>query len=465
MIADQLALASIETVAEKIAAKEISPVELTQAMLERIERLNPQLNAYMTVTADIALEQARAAEREIVAGNHRGLLHGVPIAHKDLYATKGVRTTAGSKILTDWIPDHEATVVTKLRDAGAVMLGKLGMHEWAFGTTSANVHFGYVCNPWRVDCVPGGSSGGSGAAVAAGLAFAALGSDTGGSIRIPASFCGVVGLMPTYGRASLHGAVPLSRSLDHPGPLTRTVRDAAIVTQAISGHDPLDPATELRPVDDMLADAEQGPEGLRIGVPKQLFWDNLEPEVERLVRKAIADLAAAGADVQEVDWPEASVYSSAVGPIILAEAAAYHAQYLPARRAEYSDVVGGMLEAGAQIKATQYIDAMRIMERARSGEADRALDDVDVLMTPQVQQVAPKMADVLTDRDVVRRTALTSLIDLTGQPAMSVPCGVSSQAMPVGLQIIGRRWDEAAVVRAGRAYEMVRGPFPAPPIS
>ena len=465
MTADELALASIEGVAGKIAAKEISPVELTEAMLARIERLNPALNAYMTVTAEIALEEARAAEHAIAAGQYRGVLHGVPIAHKDLYATKGVRTTAGSKILTDWVPDFDATVVTKLRDAAAVMLGKLGMHEWALGTTSANVHFGYVRNPWRTECVPGGSSGGSGAAVAAGLAYAATGSDTGGSIRIPASFCGVVGLMPTYGRASLHGAVPLSWSLDHPGPLARTVRDAAIVMQAISGHDALDPATAERPVADLLAGAERGPRGLRIGVPRQHFWEGLAPDVERTVRKAIDDLASAGAIVREVDWPQAPLYAATVGVIILAEAAAYHAQYLPSRRADYGDQVGGMLAFGAQITATQYIDAMRVMERARRGEADHALDGVDVLVTPQVPHVAPPIEGVLTDARDVPRTAYTSLIDLTGQPAMSVPCGLSGDGMPVGLQIIGRQWDEAAVVRAGRAYEMVRGPFAAPPLA
>jgi aspartyl-tRNA(Asn)/glutamyl-tRNA(Gln) amidotransferase subunit A len=231
------------------------------------------------------------------------------------------------------------------------------------------------------------------------------------------------------------------------------------------GHDSNDPSTDPRPVDDLLAGAERGPRGLRIGVPKQHFWDNVDAGVDRLVRKAIDDLASAGAAVREIDWPQAVEYSSKVGIIILAEGAAYHTRYLPARRGEYGDQVGSALEAGARIPVTQYIDALRVMERARRGEADQALEDVDVLITPQTPQPAPLISTVLGDEGVVRRTACTSLIDLTGQPAMSVPCGLSENGLPVALQIVGRRWDEAAVVRAGRAYELVRGPFPAPPIS
>ena len=405
---NDIALASIEDVAKQIASKEISPVELTETMLRRIERLNPQLNVYITVTADDALEEARVAQKEIGAGKHRGPLHGVPIAVKDhvdagrqrgrvheiargeyrgllqgvpiaikdLFATKGVRTTAGSKLLSDWVPEEDATVVTKLRDAGAISLGKLGMHEWAYGTTSANVHYGYVRNPWDVERIPGGSSGGSGAATAAGLAYATLGSDTGGSIRVPASFCGCVGMMPTYGRASLHGAVPLAGSLDHPGPLTRTVRDAAIVLQGMSGYDERDPATDRVPVPNWLANIERGPKGLRIGVPKQHFWENLDPEVELSIRAAIDALREAGADVRHVDWPEAVTYSNVVGAIIITEAAAYHAPNFPSRRDDYGEQVATMLDLGLQVKATSYVQAMRVMQDARRGAADRALEDV-----------------------------------------------------------------------------------------
>ncbi|MGH7123660.1 MAG: amidase, partial [Stellaceae bacterium] len=326
---DDLALASIEDVAQLIASKQISPVELTERMLARIERLDPALNAYMTVTGERAIEEARAAEREISTGSYRGALHGVPIAVKDLFATKGVRTTAGSRMLTDWLPDEDATVVTKLREAGAVNLGKLGMHEWAYGGTSDNLHFGAIHNPWNPAHVPGGSSGGSGAATAAGLAYATIGSDTGGSIRAPAALCGCVGLMPTYGRTSLYGAVPLSWTLDHAGPLTRTVRDAALVLSAISGADDLDPNTERRPVPDWIEGIERGAKGLRIGVPQQHFWDDLNPEVEQLCRQALAELEAAGAVIRETQYQPAAAYLGALGAVMLPEAAAYHAPNFP----------------------------------------------------------------------------------------------------------------------------------------
>lgn len=457
---DDLCTRTLEETASDIAARRLSPVEVTRAVLQRIERVNPRLNAYLTVMADQALADAEAAEREIAGGRYRGPLHGIPVGVKDLFATAGVRTTAGSKILADWVPDYDATVVTQLRDAGAVILGKLGLHEWAFGTTSANVHFGVIRNPWDVKRVPGGSSGGSGAAVSAGLAFAAMGSDTGGSIRIPASLCGNVGLMPTYGRSSLYGAVPLSWSMDHPGPLARTVRDAAIVLQATSGRDARDPATKDQPVPDFLAQSETGPKGLRVGVPRQHFWDGLNPDVERLVRAAASELADAGAEVREIDWPDALRYTIYSGTIIIAEAAAYHAENFKSRRADYSDQVAGLLEAGAAVKVTTYIDAMRVMQEARGGAADAALDGVDVLLTPTLRETAAEI-DSVKNEDA-GRTAFMSLVDLTGQPAISVPCGLTAGGLPVGVQLIARQWDEATLIRAARAYELVRGPFPLP---
>ena len=464
---EDLCLLSLEDLAKLIETKQISPVEATRMQLERIERVNPQLNAYLTVTAEQAMDDARDAEGEIAAGRYRGLLHGVPVAVKDLFATKGVRTTAGSKILADWIPDEDATVVTKLRQAGAVILGKLGMHEWAYGTSSDNVHFGAIHNPWDETRVPGGSSGGSGAATAAGLAFATLGSDTGGSIRIPASECGCVGLMPTYGRVSLHGAIYLSWTLDHAGPLTRTVRDAAIVLRAISGHDPLDPATEDRPVPDWLDGIERGPEGLRIGVPKQHFWDDVDAEVVSLVRDAIAAMEAAGADVREVDFPHAERYSRDVSPVILVEAAAYHAPNFPSRKDEYGPQVARMLELGATVPGVTYAVAMRDLEAARRGAADAVFGDVDVMAFPTMPEPPPTIASVRSDERAIRRTRNTSLWDVTGQPVISVPCGLTSSGanLPVGISFAGRRWDEASVLWAGRAYEQVRGPFPAPPLS
>ncbi len=462
---DDLALASLEDVAKLIAAKQVSPVELTRQMLDRIERLNPRLNAYLTVTADQALDAARAAEREIAGGRYRGPLHGVPVAVKDLFATKGVRTTAGSKMLAEWLPDEDATVVAKLGDAGAVGLGKLGMHEFAYGVTSDNAHFGPVRNPWDTERIPGGSSGGSGAATAAGLAYATLGSDTGGSIRIPASFCGCVGLMPTYGRASLHGAIPLSWTLDHAGPLTRTVRDAAIVMRAISGADPLDPTTEDRPVPDWLDGIERGPKGLRIGVPKQYFWQDLDPGVERLARKALTDLEAAGASLREVDLPDITRYVPAVTNVMFAEAAAYHAPHFPSRRADYAPQVAALLDAGLAVTGVAYVDALRTLQEARRGAADALLDGVDVLAMPTIPVPAPTIASMREADITLRIVAFTAIFDLTGQPAISVPCGISAGNLPVGLMFAGRRWDEASVLWAGRAHEQVRGPLPAPPIA
>ncbi len=461
---DELCLLPLEDVAARIAAKDVSPVELTEAVLTRIERLNPKLNAFITVTADRALEQARAAEREIAAGKYRGTLHGVPVAVKDLYATKGVRTTAGSKILADWVPDFDATVVAKLNDAGAVSLGKLGMHEFAYGTTSDNVHFGAIRNPWNLDHVPGGSSGGSGSATAAGLAYATLGSDTGGSIRMPAAACGCVGFMPTYGRASLHGAVPLSWTLDHAGPLTRTVRDAAIVMGAISGRDPLDPATEDVPVPDWLDGIERGARGLRIGVPKQYFWDNPDPDVERLVRKAIADLESAGASVREIDWPQLAQYGAAFVPVMFAEASAYHAPNFPSRRDDYGADVAARLDVGLTITGVQLVQAQRFLEEQRRDAADAVLDGVDVLAVPTMPVVAPTIEDTRKHDAAARMSTFTLIFDLSGQPAIAVPCGLASNGMPASIMFAARRWDEAAALRAARAYEMVRGEFPLPPV-
>src|SRR2546423_14492651 len=279
---------TIEAAAEAIRAREISPVSLVESCLARIEALEPRLNAFITVTADLAREQARQAEREIAAGRYKGPLHGIPIAVKDLFATQGIRTTAGSRILANWVPDEDATVVRKLRGAGAVLLGKLGLHEFAYGISSVNPHFGDVRNPWDTAKIPGGASGGSAGAVVAGEAYAALGSDTGGSIRIPASLCGCVGLKPTYGRASLFGAVPLAWSLDHPGPLARTVRDVAIATQAISGYDPRDPISADRAVPDLLAGIERSARGLRVGVPTDHVWGECDAAMRAAGRAAIA---------------------------------------------------------------------------------------------------------------------------------------------------------------------------------
>jgi len=461
---DDICLLTLEQVGAEISARRLSPIDVTEAMLARIERLDPRLNSFITVTADQATAAAHDAEREIAAGRYRGALHGVPVAIKDLFATRGIRTTAGSKILDAHVPEDDATAVSKLRDAGAISLGKLGMHEWAYGTTSDNQWYGPVRNPWNTDHVPGGSSGGSGAATAACLAYATLGTDTGGSIRVPAAACGCVGLMPTYGRASLHGVVPLSWSLDHPGPLTRTVRDAAIVLRTISGADPRDQATEHQPVPDWLDGIERGAAGLRVGVPEEFFWDDLDPDVAFAARKALADLEAAGAALIESSFPHTARYAAAFAPVMFAEAAAYHAPNLPSRRDEYSVQVGRILDLGHRVSGIQYVEAMRVLHQARRGEADDLLEGCDVLATPTMPIAAPSIVASRERDPGARMAAFTSIFDLTGQPAISVPCGLTPAGLPVGLMLVARRWDESGLLRAARAYEQVRGPFAAPPL-
>lgn len=460
---DALCRMPFEEIARLIETKTVSPVEVTQHILDRIERVNQPLNAFMTITADAALNAARASEQRIANGEYRGALDGVPIAHKDLLATKGVRTTAGSKILGDWMPDYDATVVRLLADAGAVSVGKLGLHEFAFGTTSDNAHYGAIHNPWDLERIPGGSSGGSGVATAACLAFATIGSDTGGSIRIPASECGVVGVMPTYGRVSLYGAVPLATSFDHLGPLTRTVRDAAIVLQAISGHDPLDPTTARQPVPDFLDGIERGPTGLRIGVPKHHFWEQLNPEIEASVRAAISALEAAGASVREVDFPLAEQYTNHTGPIIIKEAAGYHAPNFPSRRDEYGPQVAATLDAGIQVSDAIYATAIAVMHGARAGAADAVLDGVDVLAVPTMPEPPPTIEQIRSGFHDIRRTVFTSLLDLTGQPVVTVPCGFAG-SMPTGISFVARQWNEASALWAARAWEQIRGPFPLPDV-
>ncbi|MGH2471254.1 MAG: amidase [Candidatus Limnocylindria bacterium] len=455
---------TLEAAAEGIRSRRLSPVSLTESCLARIEALEPRLNAFVTVTAELAREQARQAEREIARGRYRGPLHGIPVAVKDLFATKGIRTTAGSRILADWIPDLDATVVRKLRDAGAVLLGKLGLHEFAYGISSVNPHHGDVRNPWDTTKIPGGSSGGSAVAVVAGEAYAALGSDTGGSIRIPAALCGCVGLKPTYGRASLFGAVPLSWSLDHPGPLARTVRDVALTTMAIAGHDPRDPASADRPVPDLLGEIDQGAPTLRVGVPTDHVWDECDPAIAGAVRGAIEALARAGADVREIRWTHAAEYAKAASAVLGVEARAYHEGAFPGRAAEYGPLVRSRLASQGDIDAETYARSMKLLVEARAGAADRDLDCVDVLAMPTVPTRAWTIEEAKDPRRPSEWTRITRIFDLTGQPAISVPCGMDPEGLPIGLQFAARMWDEAAALRAARAYEVVRGPFPLPPL-
>ena len=361
-----LHLLSVAEAGAEIAAKRLSPVELTQAYLARIEAVEPRVNAYITVTGDLAMERARQAEAEIAAGRNRGPLHGIPIALKDLYETAGIPTTGGSKILAENIPGEDCPAATALAEAGAVLLGKLNMHEFAFGITNVNLHYGPARNPWNPDCVTGGSSGGSGAAMAASLCAATLGSDTGGSIRIPAAFCGIVGLKPTYGRVSKRGVLPLSASLDTVGPMTRTVADAAIVLQAIAGYDALDPNSADVPVPDYLAEMAAGPGGLRVGVVRGDYRLSMDAELEGAVEAAFAHLGGLGATIVDpVDLPILREALPHNFTIISSEAAAFHLRWLDERPGDYGEDVYGRLSGGRNNAATDYVIAREAQARIR----------------------------------------------------------------------------------------------------
>jgi aspartyl-tRNA(Asn)/glutamyl-tRNA(Gln) amidotransferase subunit A len=452
----QLSYLSLHELARRLRAREVSSVEATRAALERIERLNPKLNAFITVMAESALAEARVTDEENATGRYRGALHGVPVAVKDLCATKGVRTTAASKILADWVPDEDATVVRKLREAGAVLLGKLNLHEFAFGATGARSHFGPARNPWDLERIPGGSSSGSGAAVATGLCYAALGSDTGGSIRIPSSLCGISGIKPTYGRVSLRGVIPLATSLDHVGPMARSARDCALVLEAIAGHDPADETSADAPVERWSEALEGGLAGLRVGVPAQAF-EHAEAEVAALVRGAIAKLGGLGAEVRDIDLPLLLEYWTPASIVLLSEAAAYHRKNMAERPDDYADDVRMRLQAGLDLGPDDVEAAVRLRDEARLIADEALFAEVDLLAMPATIRPAVTFDSLSKDDPTLGLTRLTAQFDLTGQPALSVPCGLTAEGLPVGLQLVGKRFDERTLLRAAHAFETQSG--------
>jgi aspartyl-tRNA(Asn)/glutamyl-tRNA(Gln) amidotransferase subunit A len=447
---------TIREAAEALRRRSYSALELTTATLARIERLNPTLHAFITVTAEEALLEAREADTELAAGKDRGPLHGIPIALKDVFYTRGVPTTGGSPVYRNFVPDRDAFAVARLKAAGAVMLGKLNMHELAYGITSANPHFGAVCNPWNTKHSPGGSSGGSGVAVAAGLAYAALGTDTGGSIRIPASFCGTVGLKPTYGRVSRRGVMPLSWSLDHVGPLANSVRDAALVLNAIAGHDLADAASSRHPVVDFVP-VECAVRGLRVGFPENFFFERLDADVELSVRGAIARLESLGADVKPVKLPDIAALNAVGRMILLCEASAMMEPHM-GNRSQFGPDVLALLDQGRVLPATDYIHAQRLRKRMVSEFAQVWLQ-VDCLVAPTTPNTAPRIGDetvkVGGHKEDVRlaTTRLVRSMNLLGLPALSIPCGLNGDGLPVGLQIIGPPFEESLILRVGAALE------------
>jgi aspartyl-tRNA(Asn)/glutamyl-tRNA(Gln) amidotransferase subunit A len=457
---DTLTRLSIAEVGDLFRRRALSPVELARAYLDRIRQLDGDLLAYITVLQDEALAAAAAAEREIARGEDRGPLHGVPIALKDLVMTRGVRTTCGSRILREWIPDTDATVARRLADAGAVLLGKLNMHEFAYGPTGVNPHYGTSRNPWDRHRIPGGSSSGSGVAVAAGLCAGALGTDTGGSVRIPAALCGIVGLKPTYGRVSRAGVIPLAWSLDHVGPMTRTVADAALLLQVLAGRDPADPSTPAVPVPDYRRALQGGVRGLRLGVPKDLFFERLDPEVRAAVTAAARSLEGLGAVVEEIPLPTIQHAGPASFAIIASEAMAYHEAYLRTRAGEYGEDVRARLTTGQFVLAHQYLKAQRARQVIRA-DVDGVLTRVDALLLPTTPIPAPRPDEREVTVDGVTEDArwwlirCTRPINVTGHPALSVPCGLTAAGLPIGLQVVGRAFDEATLLRIGHAFEAV----------
>lgn len=426
--------------------REVSSVDLTRACVTRILGLEPRLNAFITPTPELALEAAHRADRELARGVDLGPLHGIPVGIKDLCATKGIRTTAGSKILEDWVPDFDAAIVTKLREAGAISLGKLNLHEFAYGTSSANHWYGPVHNPWKLDCHPGGSSGGSGAAVASGECFAAVGSDTGGSIRIPAALCGVVGLMPTYGLVSRAGVTPLSWSLDHLGPLARTVEDAALFLNAVAGHDPADPGSVRCDGFDATAEIGRDIRGIRIGVARSQF-ERCEPEAVETVNAALDQLEEFGAEVRPISL--AMLDAGLRLTVLQVEASAYHAQWLGECPEKYSDEVRSLLLLGLTIPGYQYVNDLRL-RREFTEEVREAMRSVDLIAMPTCERVAcPIEAGDVS----YRYSALTAPWNHTGQPVISVPCGFGAGGLPVGLSLAGRPFEEALLCRVAHAYE------------
>ena len=441
---------SLWEASELVRTKKVSPKELTAACLARIQRLNPILNAFITVTAEQAMADAQLAEAEIMKGRWRGPLHGIPVGLKDLFDTAGVRTTGGSAQFADRVPTEDAEVVRRLRASGAVIVGKQNLHEFGLGATSAASHFGAVHNPWNPAYVAGGSSGGSAAAVAASLCYGALGSDTGGSVRLPASFCNIVGLKPTYGRVSTRGAIPLSWSLDHVGPLTRTVLDAAILLQAIAGHDARETTSVDRPVPSYAAAVKRGASSLRVGVPREYFFDTLHPDVEAAVGQALAVVSKLTAGVQDVVVRVSPEVNAAV---MSAEAFAYHAKRIRETSQLFQPPVLGRLRTGAGVETTAYITRRRELDEMRRA-APELFARVDLLVTPTLPLLPIPIAEAQDDD---AGTALfarnTRPFNAYGLPAVSVPCGFSKNGLPIGLQIVGPPWGEESVLRLAHAYE------------
>ncbi|MBF6252338.1 amidase [Nocardia farcinica] len=445
---------TLSEASEEIAAGRLSPVELTESVLDQVARHEPVIGAFSVVTAEAATMQAARAAEEIAAGRRRGPLHGIPIGVKALVNRAGVETTSSSRSRAGHVPEDDAAVVERLDRAGAVLVGQTHTHEFAYGVVTPTTR-----NPWHPDHIPGGSSGGSGAALAARMVLGAIGTDTGGSIRIPSALCGVTGIKPTYGRVSRYGTTSLSWSLDHIGPMGRTVADKALLLGELAGFDPRDPATVDAEVPDYRASLVADVRGMTVGVPTNYFFDHIDPEVEAAYRAAVHVLADAGAHVREVALPLPEQYMPVEYAVFVAEASAYHQEALRERADRYEADVRLMLEAGEMVLATDYIRALRARTLLQQGWREM-FDGLDAVLAPTVPRAAaPAGQGEFTWPDGMSEPLINAYVrtcapgNLTGLPAMSVPCGFTATGLPIGMQIIGKPFDEATVLRVGHTYE------------
>ena len=452
------ALMSLTAVAKAIAAKQLSSHEVTRSCLHRIAQWQPKLNAFMTVEAESALRAAEEADAALARGHNRGPLHGVPLAHKDMYYDAGHVVTCGSLIRRDFVASSTSTALQRLKDAGSIRLGSLAMAEFAYGPTGHNYHYGAVHNPWKSGYVTGGSSSGSGAAVGARLTFAALGSDTGGSVRMPAHFCGVTGLKTTYGRVSRAGAMPLSQSLDTVGPLARTVEDCALLLSLMAGADGEDPTASTLPVPDYMAASSASIEGLKIGVPTSFYVDDLDADVARALEDTITVLKREGADIVKVELPDQRQLSAACQLVLAVEAAAFHKRWLIERPQDYGPQVLMRLQNGLAVPAVLYLEAMRWRGPALAAHV-AATADVDAVLAPVAPVAAPTIAESdvgnAPDAEAViqRLTRFTRPINYLGLPSLSIPSGFNAKGLPIGMQLVGRSFDEATLITIGAAFQ------------
>ncbi|KKB34319.1 amidase [Bacillus thermotolerans] len=453
----ELIAKSVEELAPLIKNKEVSSLELTKAVLDHAESQNESINAYISFTRKQAEETAKQMDKELSAGNYRGMYHGIPMAIKDNLYFKNEVTTMASNIHKDFVSDYDATIISKMREAGIVFTGKLNMHEYAWGITTNNPHYGACRNPWDLEKIPGGSSGGSGAAVAADMSVASLGTDTAGSIRIPSSACGIVGLKPTHGRVSKYGCFPLSWSLDHIGPMTKTVKDAAGLLEIIAGFDPNDPTSVNAPVDRYVEKLTGNVKNLVIGVNEEYFFNNVDAEVEKLVRAGIQALVDQGAKVKEVSIPALRHAEYAEMITILTEAATIHHKNLQERPEDFGDDIRLLFELGELPSAVDYLQAQQLRRQIKL-DFQKAFEEVDVLIAPTLPIIAPKIGEDLADLNGQKVDLIDHIIrftgpgNLTGLPALTVPCGLVN-GMPAGLQIIGNALEEGTVLNAGYAFE------------